>query len=223
MIHPQPRDPAANDERAASTVALRVIPAATLVSRPWKNGAGVTRQIAVDPPAADFNDFVWRLSTADVTASGPFSDWAGVDRLLIVLQGGAVRLTDPVTGCVVELARAQCLAFPGERTYHCELLGGPVKDLNLMLRRGQVLGGLSVRHGTFTEAITHRHTLFHCMRSGYRIAVGPDRSCALQVGDTVHVIAPADPRALVADITCFSSTPDACLVEAWIDPAASAK
>ena len=42
---------------------------------PWKNGLGVTREMAVFPSGANLErgDFLWRLSSADVGTSGPFS------------------------------------------------------------------------------------------------------------------------------------------------------
>jgi environmental stress-induced protein Ves len=63
------------------------------VFRPWKNGGGETAEIAVSPPGADFENFEWRISTAIVAASGPFSIFPGVDRVLTVLEGGTMVLT----------------------------------------------------------------------------------------------------------------------------------
>ncbi len=44
------------------------------VPKPWKNGLGVTREIHIHPEGANFEEdsFLWRLSSADVTAGGPF-------------------------------------------------------------------------------------------------------------------------------------------------------
>ena len=36
------------------------------IAQPWKNGGGVTREIAVEPPGAGFDSFGWRVSTAVV-------------------------------------------------------------------------------------------------------------------------------------------------------------
>jgi len=43
------------------------------VPKPWKNGLGVTREIHIHPEGANFetDDFLWRLSSADVTSGGP--------------------------------------------------------------------------------------------------------------------------------------------------------
>ena len=54
---------------------------------PWKNGGGVTTEIAVFPANAGLEDFEWRLSMATVASDGPFSLFAGIDRTLAVLEG----------------------------------------------------------------------------------------------------------------------------------------
>ncbi|EGD04024.1 hypothetical protein B1M_13530, partial [Burkholderia sp. TJI49] len=52
--------------------------AADLVASPWKNGGGVTREIAAFPPGAALDAFAWRVSVADVGAAGPFSRFDGI-------------------------------------------------------------------------------------------------------------------------------------------------
>ena len=71
---------------------LTVLRAGDRKAVPWKNGGGVTREIAAWPPGSGFDDFAWRVSMAEVREDGPFSNFAGVDRILTVLEG-AMRLT----------------------------------------------------------------------------------------------------------------------------------
>ena len=59
----------------------------------WKNGGGVTHELAVWPDGADLSRFDARLSMAEVAADGPFSAFAGIDRTLAVLEGGPMRLS----------------------------------------------------------------------------------------------------------------------------------
>jgi environmental stress-induced protein Ves len=116
----------------------QILRAADRVATPWKNGLGVTREIAVHPPGAGLDDFDWRISMATVDAGGPFSIFPGVDRILTVLEG---RLSLSLDGAVpVELGPdSPPLAFPGDIAVHADLLAGPVTDLNVMTRRGRVL------------------------------------------------------------------------------------
>jgi len=97
---------------------------------PWKNGAGSTLEIARD--AGDGLDgFGWRLSIADVGESGGFSAFAGHQRIITVLEGAGMRLS--VDGRPSrELTRGDAFAFSGDSAVHCELLGGAIRDFNLI-------------------------------------------------------------------------------------------
>ncbi|MEU9347085.1 HutD family protein [Streptomyces sp. NPDC048278] len=101
---------------------------------PWKNGGGVTSQVAVDPPGAGTDDFVWRVSVADVASSGPFSAFPGVDRIITVVGGPGMSLTVDGVPHVID-APYEPFAFPGDAVTECRLLDGPIVDFNVMVRR----------------------------------------------------------------------------------------
>ena len=111
-----------------------VFTAAARQFRPWKNGGGETAEIVVSPPGAGFDGFDWRVSTARVAQDGPFSGFPGVDRVLAVIEGGALILSVAGARHVVDAA-GPALAFPGDVPCHGELAGAPVLDLNVMVRR----------------------------------------------------------------------------------------
>ena len=54
---------------------MEIIRFADLRSEPWRNGGGVTRELASHPQAASAQDgaWDWRVSIADVTKAGDFS------------------------------------------------------------------------------------------------------------------------------------------------------
>ena len=64
----------------------------SLIATPWKNGGGVTREIVCQPPGAGMDSFDWRVSIAHIASDGPFSAFAGVDRVITLLEGAGVRL-----------------------------------------------------------------------------------------------------------------------------------
>lgn len=104
---------------------------------PWKNGGGVTTEIAVSPPGAGLDDFDWRVSMARVESSGPFSGFAGVDRTLALLEGEGMVL-DIAGRPPVEITRASApLAFPADVPTQATLIAGPITDLNVMTRRAR--------------------------------------------------------------------------------------
>lgn len=114
---------------------LRPLPAAERVAVPWKNGGGVTREIAAWPEGADMSDFVWRVSLADVGVDGPFSAFDEVDRILTMVEGEGMDLTVGGEHRRVD-TRYEPRSFPGDLPTDCRLLGGPVVNLNVMWRRG---------------------------------------------------------------------------------------
>ncbi|CAN5397183.1 hypothetical protein BH10PSE1_BH10PSE1_25900 [soil metagenome] len=109
------------------------------VATPWKNGGGVTREIAVWPPGADLDDFDWRISMAEVRDPGAFSVFPEVDRWLTVLEGSLALTFDGGAPAFLD-ARSDPFVFPGDRPCHGAPVGGPVLDLNLMVRRGRFAG-----------------------------------------------------------------------------------
>ncbi|AOI70919.1 HutD family protein [Burkholderia ubonensis] len=147
-----------------------MIRAADLVASPWKNGGGVTREIAAyspkgtsfgAPPGAALDAFAWRVSVADVAAAGPFSRFEGVDRTLVLLSGAGMTLAGEGGERHVldaPLARAD---FAGETAIDATLHDGPTRDFNLMTRRATTRGAVAVwRAGTHRIARADTVLLF---------------------------------------------------------------
>lgn len=114
---------------------MRILRSAHYKRMPWKNGKGETVEIAVFPPRASVNDFDWRISMATIAEDGPFSVFDNIDRTIIVLSGDGIVLS--VEGAEdVELSPSSAPhAFPGDLLTRARLLGGQVKDLNVMTNR----------------------------------------------------------------------------------------
>ena len=120
----------------------------TLPAMAWKNGGGVTREIVREPTGASLDDFDWRVSVADIAAAGPFSRFVGIDRHLLLLEGDGVHLTSAEAGLDVNLlADDTVLAFSGDVDMSSQLLGGAVRDSNVMTKRGVWQAQVSVWTG----------------------------------------------------------------------------
>lgn len=109
---------------------------------PWRNGGGLTREVAVAPSTAGTDDFDWRISLAEVRRSGPFSTFTDVDRVIVLLDGSAMDLV--VDGCPYGLTRYQPFPFDGASVTSARLPDGPTRDLNVMTRRGRVSAAVEV-------------------------------------------------------------------------------
>lgn len=118
--------------------------------QPWRNGGGVTRELLVWP---DANNWLMRLSVADIERDGPFSAFPGIDRWFAVLTGHGVQLGAP-GGAI--LAGDSPIHFDGASAPDCKLIDGATRDLNLMIGRGSARGWMKR-----AEAAIHWHLSPH--------------------------------------------------------------
>jgi environmental stress-induced protein Ves len=109
----------------------RHFPVEAYTSMPWRNGAGVTREIARE--LAQGENFAWRLSLASLQANGPFSSYAGYQRCVALVEGRGFRLHVAGTGTKTLAARGAHVLFAGAAAASCELLDGPCTDLSLIV------------------------------------------------------------------------------------------
>jgi hypothetical protein len=107
----------------------------TIAPQPWKNGAGLTREIAL--AESEIGGFDWRLSVAEVERDAPFSAFPGIDRSITLLRGAGLhlrsadgridhRLTQPLVP----------FRFAGDAVLNASLIDGACSDFNVMTRRG---------------------------------------------------------------------------------------
>ena len=126
-----------------------IVRLADIPATPWRNGGGVTRELAMWP---DAGDWAWRMSVADVDKSGPFSKFDGVERWFAVLEGAGVQLD--VAGGPHRVAAGDApLFFDGAAPTGCELIDGKTRDFNLMVRRGGQPSRMVRVEGRFSETL----------------------------------------------------------------------
>ena len=101
---------------------------------PWKNGGGSTLELAVEPPGATLETgFLWRVSTAEVGVSGPFSPFPGLQRWLLLLEGKGFQLDFGPHGQVALTESLRPVCFQGDWPAAATLVDGPCTDLNVMV------------------------------------------------------------------------------------------
>lgn len=113
--------------------------AADLQRVPWRNGQGMTTEIALGGTP---DHFIWRVSLAEVAQSGDFSAFPGVDRIIVLVEGSPMTLRLP--GRTRVLRRDEPFAFDGGVPVRCTV-ERPTRDLNVMTRRGAARATLEVR------------------------------------------------------------------------------
>jgi environmental stress-induced protein Ves len=117
-------------------VTIEVLRAAQRAAVPWKNGGGVTSEVAAHPAGSGFDALDWRVSIAQIRAAGPFSSLPGLDRRLAVLEGRLSIAIDRSPAVQIS-PDTPALHFAGELPVQAHPIGGAVTDLNVMTRRGR--------------------------------------------------------------------------------------
>jgi uncharacterized protein len=104
------------------------------VTTPWKNGGGVTVDIAV---VTDNDGDVWRFGRTPIVAPGSFSDYSGFDRVQVLVAGSGLVLKTP-DGEIDVREPFRPVRFAGETPIVSRLESGPVEVVNLIGNRTKV-------------------------------------------------------------------------------------
>lgn len=152
---------------------------------PWKNGGGFTQEITRDA-GNELDEFGWRLSIADIEASGGFSCFAGYQRVITVLRGDGMRLS--VDGRPSrDLLPFDAFAFDGKSQASCTLLGGPIRDFNLIYAPDRYRARLQWLDGgsrLFTRASV---ILVFSGQQQLQVSVDAQAEQALELYDCLHL------------------------------------
>ncbi len=119
---------------------MKILRHADLVPVPWKNGGGVTREIArheVD------GNIIWRLSIADVALPGPFSAFPGLLRILTVIEGAGMVL-ERFNDSALNANLFEPVAFSGDEPINGLLPVGPCRDFNIIWNPNAVAASVTV-------------------------------------------------------------------------------
>lgn len=159
---------------------MRIIEFASLPVQPWRNGGGVTREIALGGTASET---AWRLSIADVTAAGAFSAFPGMERTFTVIEGDVVELT--VDGIARRLERFRPFRFDGGSTTSCALLTGACRALNVMTRKDSFSAGVLIAELSKKQPLALQPDQFLVLLQGQAQVLGGPAARTLAPFDTV--------------------------------------
>jgi environmental stress-induced protein Ves len=137
---------------------MQLLKKSQMKETPWKNGLGVTTEIAIFPKGANFadGDFLWRVSSAQVRDPSLFSQFNGYDRVLAIWKGAGLLLNGK------KLPPLEPFEFRGEELIASDPRGDEVHDLGVIFRRGEVdvkMHALRLEAGK-TQAISGCRFLF---------------------------------------------------------------
>jgi environmental stress-induced protein Ves len=103
---------------------------------PWKNGGGVTTDIAEQGDR-------WRFGRTPITVPGAFSDYSGFDRVQVLVAGRGLVLETP-DGEIDVRTPFKPVRFKGETPITSRLEAGPVEVVNLIGKRAAVAVDIAV-------------------------------------------------------------------------------
>lgn len=160
---------------------------------PWKNGRGVTDELALWPAHAAFErgDFEWRISKARVDDAGPFSPFPGFDRILVVTHGEGLVLAHADGGARVKLRKLEPYAFSGDDATSAELVRGGVADFNVLTRRDAARANIEILplgQRRARENIGPGHAFAHVLAGECTVRVsGEEEPLPVASGESVWV------------------------------------
>lgn len=174
---------------------IRHLPATGYVTRPWKNGTGVTDEICLLPETATRDAFDLRISRATIAGPGLFSAFPGADRTITPIEGEGLVLD--FGGREVRLARWQPHTFDTGQTPDGRPEGGIVRVFNVMALRGRwrLAPAQVVRGPSNTSPAKGGMTVVFALCGGWRLN-DADGTALLAEGDTALLDGPAH---MVAD------------------------
>ncbi|MCC7275449.1 MAG: HutD family protein [Alphaproteobacteria bacterium] len=176
---------------------IRILRAADRRRIPWKNGGGEAEDIVGMPEDAGWDELDWRVGRAWITASGPFSFFAGVDRTFTVVEGTGVELS-PAGRPPARLDGASPpYAFPGDVATACRLLDGPAVAFNVMARRDRWSHAVERRPVAGEVELDAGGGILVVYVQGGGVRLSPRRPRALLGPADAFMFGPATPRATI--------------------------
>jgi len=142
---------------------------------PWKNGRGVTEELAIWPERASLErgDFAWRISRARVVENGAFSSFPGFERILVVSEGAGLVLEHGSSAPRARVRPLEPYRFDGAWPTTAELVSGPVADFGLLVEHGLPanveVARLGVRRAR--EAVGPGHAFLHALAGTVTVRV----------------------------------------------------
>ena len=144
---------------------------------PWKNGKGLTRQVAISPANATIleNNFLWRISSAEVRQADSFSPYPDCDRKLVVWTGQGLLLNRK------SLLPNSVISFSGEELIHCNPIGQtPVVDFGIIYKKKYIRAELEVVSVSLPTTLSFKTGIFflflakgeNCQMNGVDLTFG---------------------------------------------------
>jgi len=157
---------------------------------PWKNGGGETTELYLEPDP-NGEGFLWRVSIATVAVDGPFSLFEGYERQIMTIEGNGIVLQGGPAGPINVSPKFRPCVFSGDWPITSSLIDGPVRDFNLITKRGHCDGGLYFREAADSFELIGIGIYFIHLLEGELAIAAAQSAFRLLAGESL-VIEPAE-------------------------------
>jgi environmental stress-induced protein Ves len=169
-------------------------------SMPWKNGRGITREIA-----KSYSDkgLIWRLSSANITQDGPFSNFPNLSRILIVTTGIGVRLIDTNTDAKMLAPLHKATLFSGDQPIEAQLINGPIQNFNVIYDPTKTKSAVCILKGPESNKLSPKNGesfAIYCLSGTIKLnqkSLNQDETGFLMNPDIANLFCPEGSKALL--------------------------
>ena len=174
---------------ASSGVRLTTIDPTGFRHTPWKNGGGVTIDIAESmlPGAApgSWEGMVWRFGRTAIVTPAPFSDLSGFDRQQVLVSGSGLVLETP-DGEIDVRQPFRPVRFGGETRIVSRLEAGPVEVVNLIGDRSRVATDLACLAAGATASLPAAIHVIYAATTPCEFAINGN-GCEIAIGHALRI------------------------------------
>jgi uncharacterized protein len=156
---------------------------------PWKNGGGVTIDIAesVLPgfEPGSWQGMVWRFGRTAIVKPAPFSDLSGFDRAQVLVSGRGLVLETP-NGEIDIRHPFMPIRFAGETQIVSRLEAGPVEVVNLIGDRSRVSIDIACLPGGEAHACPTGVHIIYAATTSCNLTIDGD-GCEIAIGHALRI------------------------------------
>ena len=156
---------------------------------PWKNGGGVTIDIAeslLDGFApGSWDGMVWRFGRTAIVTPGPFSDLSGFDRQQVLVTGSGL-LLETTAGEIDVRQPFRPVRFAGETRIVSRLEAGPVEVVNLIGDRSCVTIELACLPGGATSTCPAGIHIIYAATGSCELSID-GKACEIAAGHAIRI------------------------------------
>jgi environmental stress-induced protein Ves len=169
---------------------LTITPPTQFKKVPWKNGKGITTELAINENGT-LDNFDWRLSIASVAQNGIFSNFSGYTRNLTLIAGKGIALHHIGTDKKITHSLKNKLdvsIFDGGSETTGELFNGEILDFNVIVKTDSYSVETINSVNLSTVNIIEGHQYFiYCLQNQAKLTKDNNEFETLPTGHLMHI------------------------------------